>query len=101
ALRIPEGMFTVSVLSLVMIANCLLLSGYTFGCHAYRHLCGGSLDCFSSCDSAKSRFKIWNFVTILNEKHQQWAWLSLFSVAFVDFYIREVAAGHWNPIVLF
>lgn len=101
AFKINEGGFCLSVLGLVMLANCILLSGYTFGCHAYRHLCGGSLDCFSACDSAKRRFKVWEFVTKLNEKHQQWAWMSLFSVAFVDFYIRQVASGQWSPIILF
>ena len=98
ALISPDGKFTLSVLSLVMFANCFLLSFYTFGCHAYRHLCGGSLNCFSDCSKSKSRFKVWSFVTSLNEKHMFWAWMSLFSVAFVDFYVRQVCAGQWSPI---
>ena len=97
----PDGKFSVSVLALVMVANCFLLSCYSFGCHAYRHLCGGALDCFTSCSRSKMRFKIWNFVTKLNEHHMMWAWLSLFSVAFTDFYIRQVAAGAMDRIVLF
>ncbi len=96
------GKFTVSVLSLVMVLNCVLLSGYTFGCHAYRHLCGGSANCFSnSSGEAKSKYKVWQFVTKLNEHHMGWAWASLFSVAFTDFFIRQVASGAWNPMVLF
>ncbi len=95
----PEGGVSLSVLSLVMFANCILLSNYTFGCHAYRHLCGGSLDCFSDSSRAKSRFKVWNLVTKLNQKHQFWAWMSLFSVAFTDFYIRQVCAGSMDPLV--
>lgn len=96
-----EHKFTASVLSFVMVANCVFLSGYTFGCHAYRHLCGGSLDCFSSCDKAKTQFKIWQMVTHLNHHHMLWAWLSLFSVGFTDFYIRSVCTGAMNPITLF
>ena len=96
-----EGVFSLSVLALVMWANCILLSLYTFGCHAYRHLCGGSLNCFSDCSKAKTQFKIWNIVTTLNEKHMFWAWWSLFSVAFTDFYVRQVCAGQMDPIVLF
>ncbi len=97
----PEGGMQLSVLSIVMFANCFFLSGYTFGCHAYRHLCGGSLDCFSSCTKAKTRFKVWEFVTKLNEHHMGWAWFSLFSVALTDLYIRQVCTGAANPIVLF
>lgn len=83
----------VSAVNLIMLANVVLLSGYTFGCHAYRHLCGGTLDCFSACSRSKARFKVWSFVTKLNEHHMGWAWASLFSVGFTDFYIRQVAAG--------
>lgn len=95
----PNGGFSLSVLSLVMFANCILLSNYTFGCHAYRHLCGGCLNSFSDSPRAKSRFQIWNLVTKLNLKHQFWAWMSLFSVAFTDFYIRQVCAGSMDPFV--
>lgn len=96
-----SGGIQVSVLSIVMFANCIFLSGYTFGCHAGRHLCGGSLNCFSSCEMAKGRFKLWEFVTKLNEHHMGWAWFSLFSVALTDFYVRQVCTGAANPIILF
>jgi hypothetical protein len=97
----PGGVFHLSVLNFVMLANVCLLSGYSFGCHACRHLVGGRLDCFSSCPQAKSQFKIWHFVTRLNEHHMLWAWLSLFSVGFTDFYIRQVAAGIFPELRLF
>ena len=88
-----DGHFGVSGVNLVMLANVILLSGYTFGCHAYRHLVGGKLNCFSKDSRTQSRFKIWTFVTKLNEHHMLWAWISLFSVGFADFYIRQVACG--------
>lgn len=101
AFRTPQGNFTVSVLGIVMVINCYLLSGYTFGCHAWRHLCGGAVNCFSKTEQQKVQFKIWHLVTRLNENHQSWAWASLFSVGFTDFYIRQVAIGAFNPFVLF
>lgn len=87
-----DGGVHASLVSLIMLANVLFLSGYTFGCHAYRHLVGGRLDCFS-CPSAKRHYSAWKFVTKLNEHHMFWAWISLFSVGLTDFYIRQVAIG--------
>ena len=46
--------------------------------------------------SAQAGFKLWKFSTWFNEKHQLWAWLSLFSVGFTDFYIRMCASGTWD-----
>ncbi len=86
-----------SVLTLVMLANCALLSGYTFGCHACRHLVGGHLDSFS-CPENKHSYKKWQRVTALNEKHQEWAWTSLISVAITDIYIRMACT---NPSLAF
>lgn len=95
-----SGKFTISGVALVMVLNCILLSGYTFGCHAYRHLCGGALNCFSKTEREKARFRIWHFVTKLNEHHMAWAWASLFSVGFTDFYIRQIAVGAMSPLYL-
>ncbi len=88
-----DGKFGISAVNLVMLVNVILLSGYSFGCHACRHLVGGRLDCFSANSCSKNQFKAWSFVTALNEHHMLWAWLSLFSVGFTDFYIRQVASG--------
>lgn len=88
-----NGNFGASLVSLVMLLNVILLSGYSFGCHAFRHLSGGHLDCFSANSATQAQFKVWNFVTMLNKHHMFWAWVSLFSVAFTDFYIRQVACG--------
>jgi hypothetical protein len=84
-----DGGFHMSVLTLVMFANVVLLSGYTFGCHAWRHLVGGGMDCFTCKDGTpKPGLKAWQNVTKLNERHMQWAWCSLLSVAATDAYIR-------------
>jgi hypothetical protein len=88
-----EGRFGIGVGSLVMLTNVVLLSGYTFSCHSLRHLVGGKLDCFSCAVAGKPRYKLWRGVTVLNEKHALFAWLSLFSVGLTDFYIKLVASG--------
>lgn len=102
--------FHVNIGSLVLLANWLLLSGYTFGCHSFRHLVGGKLDCFS-CPAAagdpegalrtRDRYTWWHWSTILNDRHMMWAWLSLFGVILTDFYIRQVAAGAITDLRLF
>ena len=42
---------------------------------------------------APTRYRIWHFVTRLNERHPAFAWLSLFSVGLTDLYIRLVSMG--------
>lgn len=84
------GRFGIGLGSLVMLGNVLLLSGYTFGCHAARYLVGGYLDSFRG---ASPRFRLWSFTTRLNLHHSWWAWASLFGVALTDLYIRLVSMG--------
>jgi hypothetical protein len=88
-----DGHFGVGLGSLVLLTNCTLLSGYTFGCHSFRHLIGGSVDSFSEAPLGKLRHSLWNLVTKLNENHMAFAWSSLFGVALTDLYIRMVASG--------
>jgi hypothetical protein len=90
AFRFPGGRFGIGVGTLVMWINVALLAGYTFSCHSCRHLCGGHVDSFSR---APRRYALWGFVTRLNERHPQFAWLSLFSVGLTDLYIRLVSMG--------
>jgi hypothetical protein len=85
--------FHVGVGFLVMTTNCLLLSAYTFGCHSFRHLVGGSVNSFSTASAGGLRHALWGLSTKLNENHQLFAWMSLFSVALTDLYIRTVATG--------
>ena len=87
------GRFGIGVGTVVMVINAALLSGYTFGCHSWRHLIGGRHDCFT-CDGAVSKgYRLWKGSTWLNERHMAFAWFSLIWVAFTDFYIYLVSAG--------
>ncbi|MEP6706956.1 MAG: succinate dehydrogenase [Pyrinomonadaceae bacterium] len=79
--------------SLVLLANIILLSGYTLSCHSLRHIVGGKVDCFSCVTLGGPRHSAWRGASFLNEHHMLFAWLSLSSVGLADFYIRLVATG--------
>jgi hypothetical protein len=87
-----DGMH-VGVGTLVMIVNVVLITGYTFGCHSFRHLVGGGVNSFSTATLGRLRHSLWKLVTVLNERHMAFAWASLFSVGLTDFYIRMLATG--------
>lgn len=90
----------VGVGTLVLLVNILLLTAYTFGCHSLRHLAGGKLNCFSCSAASRARYGVWSFLSRLNERHMLWAWASLISVGFADFYVRLVASGAIKDIRL-
>jgi len=87
--------------TLVMLVNVVLLSLYTFSCHSLRHLAGGKLDCFSCATFGRPRYEAWRVVSRLNERHMLWAWSSLISVGFTDFYIRMLSSGAFHDVRLF
>lgn len=88
-----EGRPGIGVGTLIMIVNPTLLGLYTFGCHSFRHLTGGRRDCFSCDGAGRLSHGLWKQVTRLNERHMEFAWMSLFWVGFTDVYIRLVAMG--------
>ena len=96
AFRPSGGQFGIGVGTLIMVVNVILLAGFTFGCNSVRHFVGGRFDCFSCPQNpahVRTGYKLWRFSTLLNERHMEWAWASLFSVGFTDFYIRMCSLG--------
>jgi hypothetical protein len=91
-----NGKLGIGVGSVILFLNPILLAGYTFGCHAFRHLTGGNENCFT-CPQGKEkiRYKIWKTVSKLNSRHMFWAWISMIWVAFTDIYVRMVSKGIW------
>ncbi|MEO8690111.1 MAG: succinate dehydrogenase [Solirubrobacteraceae bacterium] len=83
----------VGVGTLVLVANVVFLSLFTFGCNSVRHLVGGRLDCFTCSAAARTRHRLYRRVTFLNGRHMQWAWISLGWVVVCDLYIRLAAMG--------
>ena len=72
---------------MILLLNVILLSGYTFGCHAFRHVVGGGSNDWTGSAINRFKYKMWKFSTKLNERHKDWALFSLFWVMFADFYI--------------
>jgi hypothetical protein len=79
--------------SIVLLANVLFLSAFTFGCNSFRHLVGGKLDCFTCSGTARARRRLWLGINPLNLRHAEWAWISLVAVALADLYVRLAASG--------
>ena len=79
--------------SVIMLVNVVLITLYTFSCHALRHWVGGSVNCFSCTFGGGTRHGLWRGVSRLNPYHGAFAWYSLFSVVATDIYIRLVASG--------
>jgi hypothetical protein len=88
--------FGLGVGTLLLAANLVLLSGYTFGCHSLRHLIGGRSDEIG----AGAQLACYRCAGLFNRRHMLWAWCSLFSVAFSDIYIRLCATGVWTDLRL-
>ncbi len=92
ATQFADG-FGIGVGTLVLATNVVLLGGYTLGCHSLRHLVGGYLDRMSG---RPVRRACYLGCTHLNRRHMRFAWLSLFSVAFADLYVRMCSMGVWT-----
>jgi hypothetical protein len=90
------GHFGIGVGTVVLTVNVILLSLYTFSCHSLRHLAGGKVDCFSCVTFGRPRHATWRGLSFLNERHMLFAWCSLVSVGFADFYVRMVASGAFH-----
>ena len=97
----PGGSFGMTLGSLVLVVNIVLLSLYTFSCHSFRHLVGGNKDCYSCVAGGNVRRKTFNAVSVLNMRHSLWAWTSLFAVLFADVYIRMLLAGWFTDPRIF
>lgn len=81
--------------TIVLAVNVVLLAGYTLGCHSLRHLIGGYRDEVSK---RPLQHACYRGVCGLNGRHMTWAWLSLFWVAFADFYVRMLSMGVWTDV---
>jgi hypothetical protein len=89
ALWFEDG-FGIGVGTLVLTANVVLLSLYTFSCHSFRHLVGGNKDIMSDKPVRKA---CWEACSTLNKRHGRFAYYSLFAVAFADVYVRLCSMG--------
>jgi hypothetical protein len=95
-----DDSFGVSVGTLVLLLNVIMLGGYTLGCHSFRHAIGGIRNRFRNGGGAVAE-ACWKSCSGLNKNHGKWAVVSLFWVMFSDFYIYACTEGWWTDIVLF
>jgi hypothetical protein len=88
-----DGQFGFGLGNVILLVNVVALWAYTLSCHSCRSLIGGRINNFSQ---HPMRYKYWQFVSRLNTKHQELAWITLGTLAFTDFYVMAVAAS-WIP----
>lgn len=88
-----SGTLVVRLGSFILLANALLLTGWTVSCHAFRHIVGGNIDCYSCVMAGGARKEIYDRQSWLNKHHEALAWVSLLTIIFADLYLRGVAAG--------
>ena len=71
-------------------------SGRTpLSCHSCRHIIGGRLKHFSK---HPVRYRAWTFVSKLNTRHMELAWITLATLALTDFYIMALAADWFSDL---
>src|SRR5690606_26760078 len=85
-----ENGFGIGLGNVFLVGNVVLLWFYTLSCHSCRHITGGRLKHFSR---HPLRYRWWTFVSKINTRHMQFAWITLASLASVDAYIMAVSAG--------
>jgi hypothetical protein len=90
--------FGIGLGTLVLLANVILLGGYTLGCHSFRHWIGGKRDEISKYPAC---FFAYKNASKLNRRHMLWAWMSLVMVMFSDLYVRLLSMGIWHDWRIF
>ncbi len=81
------GNIYIGIGTILLLIDIALLGGYVLGCHAFRHLIGGRLDCFSCTAINQNQHSMWGGVTKLNQKHAFFALASMFSIMVADAYL--------------
>ena len=90
ALFKADGSFGLGLGNIILFVNVFFLLLYSLSCHSCRSIIGGRLNHFSR---HPVRYKLWGWVSLLNGKHMELAWITLVTLAVTDFYIMALAAG--------
>lgn len=90
--------FGVGLGNLILLTNVVLLWGYTLSCHSCRHVTGGRLKNFSR---HPVQYRWWTFVSKLNTRHMQLAWITIGTLVLTDFYVMALAAGWFEDLRFF
>jgi hypothetical protein len=84
--------------NIILVVNVILLWGYTLSCHSCRHAVGGRLKHFSR---RPVRYRLWTWVTKLNTRHMEFAWITLGTLVLTDLYIALLSAGVFSDPRIF
>ncbi len=76
--------------NVILLVNVIMLWVYTLSCHSCRHVVGGRLKHFSK---HPVRYWMWGQISKLNTRHKLYAWITLGTLMFTDFYVMLVASG--------
>jgi hypothetical protein len=87
------GGFGFGLGNIVLVGNVVMLWIYTLSCHSCRHVTGGRLKHFSK---HPVRYWIWTQVSRLNTRHKLYAWITLGTLMFTDFYVMMVSITGWD-----
>ena len=90
--------FGIGIGTLVLAANVVLLTSYTFSCHSLRHLFGGGRRLPLRMRDGGAGYRC---ISALNRRHMLFAWMSLFGVGFADLYVRLCSMGIWTDFRIF
>ena len=93
-----DGGFGIGLGTLILVINVILLWAYTLSCHSCRHIVGGQLKNFSK---HPLRYWAWTQVSKLNERHGQFALITLGSLVAADLYVALVAHGSFADVRIF
>lgn len=89
------GGFGFGLGNVILVTNVVLLWIYTISCHSCRHVMGGRLKHFSK---HPVRYWMWTQISKLNTRHKLYAWITLGTLMFTDFYIMALAAGWFSDL---
>ncbi len=89
AFHSPSG-FGFGLGNIILVVNVVMLWVYTISCHSCRHVVGGRLKHFSK---HPVRYWMWGKISVLNTRHKLYAWITLGTLMFTDFYVMLVASG--------
>lgn len=81
--------------NVILVVNVILLWIYTLSCHSCRHIVGGRLKHFSK---HPVRYWLWTQVSVLNNRHMFWAWITVGTLMLTDFYIMLVSSGAMGDV---
>ena len=94
------GHWGIGIGTIIVILDAFFLTLYVASCHSFRHLIGGSVNCYGCSKFKQAQYKGWSIVSTLNRHHNHFFWISFLTVFLADLYIRALAMGYIHDIFI-